>query len=186
MIRVDEEFRDLVPPLSDAERAGLEADIVRDGRATVALTVWGDVLLDGHNRFAICTAHALPFTTQAAPDWIATRDDAKLWILQTSLNRRNLDALTRIDLVRRMEPLLAARAKAKQAAQGECGAEGGRGRAKETLGKNSSQGFLSRAPVRLPHRTHLAPPVSPSHAPQAAAPSAAQDRSASTRQDCVC
>ena len=145
MIRVDEEFRDLVPPLSDAERAGLEADIVRDGRATVALTVWGDVLLDGHNRFAICTAHALPFTTQAAPDWIATRDDAKLWILQTSLNRRNLDALTRIDLVRRMEPLLAARAKAKQAAQGECGAEGGRGRAKETLGKNSSQGF-GRAP----------------------------------------
>lgn len=116
MIRIDEEFRGLVPPLSDAERAGLEADIVRDGRATVALVVWGDVLLDGHNRFAICEAHALPYTTQAAPAWIVTRDDAKLWILQTSLNRRNLDALTRIDLVRQMEPLLAARAKAAQEA----------------------------------------------------------------------
>lgn len=170
MLKIDPEFRALIPPLSPEERSGLEADIVRDGRATVPLIVWRDpdsepiecdvteckycaegygvmpqpehptfemgdgiwvcercehgvaevewpvTLIDGHNRYEICQAHGLPYTTQLAPEWIETIDDAKIWILQTSLNRRNLDNLTRIGLARQLEPLLAAKAKETQEA----------------------------------------------------------------------
>jgi len=106
---VDPEFKSLIPPLSAEERAGLEADIVRDGRATVALVVWGDVLLDGHNRFEICEKHRLPYTTSPAPEWIKDRRDARIWIRTTSLNRRNLPDLVRIGLARGNEPDIAAK-----------------------------------------------------------------------------
>ena len=51
---IDFEFRDLIPPLSAAELEGLEADIVEVGRALVPLMVWNGILVDGHNRHAIC------------------------------------------------------------------------------------------------------------------------------------
>ncbi len=46
------------------------------------------VLLDGHNRYAICQKHGLPFTTRllALPDLEA----AKRWMLAHQLGRRNL------------------------------------------------------------------------------------------------
>ncbi len=48
------------------------------------------VLLDGHNRYAICQKHGLPFTTRllALPDLGA----AKRWMLAHQLGRRNLTA----------------------------------------------------------------------------------------------
>jgi hypothetical protein len=101
-IKIDPEFCALIPALSAGERAGLEADIVRDGRATVPLVVWGDVLLDGHNRFDICAKHGLAYATQPAPEWIKDRLDARIWIGRTQLCRRNLDAITRVEVADRL------------------------------------------------------------------------------------
>jgi N6-adenosine-specific RNA methylase IME4 len=142
MVRIDSEFKSLIPPLSDEERSGLEADIVRDGRATVPLVVWGGLLLDGHNRYEICQKHTLSYDTIKAPDWIKSRSDAKIWILQTSLNRRNLPTLTRIDLARQLEPLLAEQARERQAATRAKPGQGADLRdGKFTVPKNSSEPY---------------------------------------------
>jgi hypothetical protein len=54
-VRIDLEFAALIPPLSGAERAGLEAGLRRDG-SLAPLLVWGEkgILLDGHHRLDIC------------------------------------------------------------------------------------------------------------------------------------
>jgi len=41
-IRIDREFRALIPPLTPGERAQLEENIVAAGRATDPLALWGD------------------------------------------------------------------------------------------------------------------------------------------------
>lgn len=98
VVKVDSEFRKLIPALSAEEYAGLEADIVRDGRATVPIMVWGNVLLDGHNRLAICKKHKLPQPKVEQVKGIKDRLDARIWIGRTQLGRRNLDVLTRVQV----------------------------------------------------------------------------------------
>jgi hypothetical protein len=72
------------------------------------------VLLDGHTRYAICQAHDLPFTIIEAPAWVKTREDAMIWIIQHQFGRRNLESYQRAELALKLEPLIAAKAKAHQ------------------------------------------------------------------------
>lgn len=110
-IVIDPEFRALIPPPTPEERQQLEANLLKDG-CRDALVTWHGILLDGHTRHEICTAHKIPFGTieQACAD----RDAAKLWILQHQLGRRNLNDFQKAELVIQLEPLLAAQAKARQ------------------------------------------------------------------------
>ena len=57
---IDEEFAGLIPPLTEEEYGCLEASILDEG-CRDALVLWGDVLVDGHNRYRICEAHGLPY-----------------------------------------------------------------------------------------------------------------------------
>ena len=97
-IVIDSEFKALIPPLSDAELEGLESDIVEAGRALVPLMLWNKILVDGHNRYAICTEHDLPYEVMEVghPEW--TRTDARIWIRRNQLHRRNIDGLTRCEI----------------------------------------------------------------------------------------
>lgn len=97
-ICIDKEFASLIPPLTDEERQQLEANIVEHGGARDPLTVWGNnnqlTLLDGHNRFEICTRLKLPYTVHKVT--FPNRDEASDWIDRNQLGRRNLhpDAFT--------------------------------------------------------------------------------------------
>jgi len=84
---VDAEFKALIPPLSTEEYDQLEANILAEG-CRDALVVWNSLLLDGHNRFAICQKHDLPFATTALE--FADRQSAFNWIINNQLGRRNL------------------------------------------------------------------------------------------------
>jgi hypothetical protein len=88
--KIDPEFRDMIPPLSDAEREALEASILAARGATTPLDVWEEtgLLLDGHNRFEICTRLGLPYMTRlvSLPD----RATALTWIFENQIARRNL------------------------------------------------------------------------------------------------
>lgn len=86
-MQIDREFQTLLAPLSDEEFAGLEQDILQDG-CRVPLDVWRGILIDGHNRHAICTKHGLPYRT-AERDF-EDREAVKTWIIRNQLNRRNL------------------------------------------------------------------------------------------------
>ena len=109
---IDKEFADLIPPLTEEEYRGLEASIVAEG-CRDALIAWKDTLVDGHNRFKICTEHGIAF--QVLQKDFADRDAVKLWMLGNQLGRRNLNDFQRIEMVRKCEDAVKARAKERQA-----------------------------------------------------------------------
>jgi hypothetical protein len=89
------------------------------------LIVWNDTLIDGHNRHKICTARNIPFST--AYKEFLDRDDAKLWIIDNQLGRRNLTPFVRTELHLKKKAILAAEAHRKIV---ETGKQTGRGNKK--------------------------------------------------------
>jgi N6-adenosine-specific RNA methylase IME4 len=65
----------------------LESNILRDG-CHEPLSVWQGLLLDGHNRLKICQKHSKHFSVNEV--LLDNRQDAKLWISDRQLGRRNL------------------------------------------------------------------------------------------------
>ena len=86
-IQIDSEFQALIPPLSAEERAQLEANIVADG-CRDPLVVWGDTLIDGHNRYEICTRLGLPFEVVSRE--FDGREAVMDWMDANQLGRRNI------------------------------------------------------------------------------------------------
>jgi len=89
ILHADGEFERLIPPLSRAERALLEESLKKEG-CRDPLVVWAghNIILDGHNRWAICNLHDIPFRTVdlELPD----REAARNWLIQRQFSRRNL------------------------------------------------------------------------------------------------
>lgn len=110
-LQIDNEFRALIPPLTAEEYAGLEADIVANG-CRMPLDVWGDIIVDGHNRYEICTKHDLPF--KANDIAFADRREARIWIRQNQLNRRNISPYQRSVIVLSLEGEFKAEARERQ------------------------------------------------------------------------
>ena len=63
-LRIDEKFKQLIPPLTSIERTQLEENIAKDG-CREPLCVWENVIVDGHNRYEICTRLQIPFFVQS-------------------------------------------------------------------------------------------------------------------------
>jgi len=93
-IIVDADFASLIWPLSADERQQLEENIAEHGGARDPLVVWASkgklTLLDGHNRYEICTRLGLPFDIHELR--FKSRDEAEDWIDRNQLGRRNLDS----------------------------------------------------------------------------------------------
>jgi len=110
---IDKEFAALIPPLSAEERQQLEENIIEHGGARDPLVVWASkgtlTLLDGHNRYEICTRLGLPFDVYEMQ--FKSRDEAADWIDKNQLGRRNLTADS-------FNYLLGRRAKRAMAGQG--------------------------------------------------------------------
>jgi len=111
-ITIDEEFKALIPPLSDEERELLEGSIVSDG-CRDPLVLWDGVLIDGHHRHEICTRLGIEFNAVDMAN-LETRNDARLWIIRNQLGRRNLSNYQRAELVLKLKPAIAEKAKEKQ------------------------------------------------------------------------
>lgn len=111
-LSVDPEFRDLIPPLNEEELKLLEESLVADGCES-PLIVWNGAIIDGHNRYAICRKHDIPFSIQEKH--FDSREEVMLWMLRNQLGRRNLNSYQRSELALRTEPLLREAAKKKQA-----------------------------------------------------------------------
>lgn len=111
-MHIDKEFQSLIPPLTAEEYAGLEESILSEG-CRDALVVWGDTLIDGHNRYEICTKHGIPFDTVEMdfPD----RDAVMLWMMKNQLARRNLNTIQYIDIVSKCAESIQKKARERQA-----------------------------------------------------------------------
>jgi len=87
---IDEEFGHLLPALGKETYRRLEEDIIENGCVT-PLVVWNGILIDGYNRYRICKEHDIPFTTVCKD--FRTRQDARKWIIDNQVSRRNLTSL---------------------------------------------------------------------------------------------
>jgi hypothetical protein len=112
---IDEEFKNLIPPLSDVERKGLEDSILKEGCRDAIIT-WRGVIVDGHNRYSICTKHNIPFKTLEKD--FKSRDEAILYMIDNQKSRRNLTDYARGMLESKAMEILSKQAKANQAAAG--------------------------------------------------------------------
>ena len=88
-LKIDPEFQSQIPPLTDDEFKQLEENILKEGKLLSPLIVWGNTLVDGHNRYAILQKHPeIYFSTM--PLHFANREEALAWICKNQLGRRNL------------------------------------------------------------------------------------------------
>ena len=88
-LRIDPDFESRIPPLTEDEFIQLEENILADGVIISPIIVWGDVIIDGHNRFRIAQKHPhIEFTTCERKFY--DRHEALAWICKNQLGRRNL------------------------------------------------------------------------------------------------
>ena len=84
---IDPEFKSLLWLLAPESLAQLEANILADG-CRDALVTWRGILIDGHNRFAICSKHGLEFQTVERE--FSDRQAVIQWMDKNQMGRRNL------------------------------------------------------------------------------------------------
>ena len=92
-LQVDEQFKNLLPPLSKEEFSKLEELIVKEG-CTESIKIWKDndtditYIIDGHNRNAICTKHNIQFKVEYKE--FSSKYEVIDWIINFQFGRRNL------------------------------------------------------------------------------------------------
>jgi len=106
-IIVKEELKAYIDPLTPDEHDALERSILAEG-CRDALVLWGDVLVDGHNRYGICRKHNLPFQTVQHPHF-KSMEDVHLWMIDQHLGRRSVSDFQRGVLALRKREILAER-----------------------------------------------------------------------------
>ena len=88
-LKIDPEFQNQIPPLTDDEYKQLEENILKEGKLLSPLIVWNNTLVDGHNRYAILQKHPeICFSTM--PLRFESREEVLAWICKNQLGRRNL------------------------------------------------------------------------------------------------
>ena len=88
-LKIDPEFQSQIPPLTDDEFKQLEENILKEGKLISPLIVWNNILVDGHNRYAILQKHPeIYFSTMPLP--FESREEVLAWICKNQLGRRNL------------------------------------------------------------------------------------------------
>ncbi len=95
-LKIEPKFKNLIRPLSIQEYQQLEFNIKREG-CREPIIAWRDTIIDGHNRYEICTRLGIPF--QVKDIQFDSDEDAIAWICSNQLGRRNISEETRKYLI---------------------------------------------------------------------------------------
>jgi hypothetical protein len=144
-IHINDELRTYIDPLTTEEYEALERSLLAEG-CRDALVLWGDVLVDGHNRYALCTKHGIEFKTIQNPSF-KSMDDVRLWMIENHLGRRSVSDFQRGVLALRKKAILQERLELLQAQQQAAVQEGA-----ESPASNTS----TVAEIVIPNRQALA------------------------------
>ncbi|SFN03447.1 plasmid replication/partition related protein [Variovorax sp. OV329] len=104
---VNQELKAYIDPLTSEEFEALERSLLAEG-CRDALVLWGDVLVDGHNRYEICRKHGLPFETVQNTRF-QSMEDVHLWMIDQHLGRRSISDFQRGVLALRKREIVASR-----------------------------------------------------------------------------
>ncbi len=106
-ITINEELRAYIDPLTEDEYVALERSLLAEG-CRDALVLWGDVLVDGHNRYAICQKHGIAFNTVQNARF-QSLEDVHLWMIDNQLGRRSVSDFQRGLMALRKKEIMALR-----------------------------------------------------------------------------
>lgn len=100
LLKIDEEFESIIPPLDEEEFKHLKANILRDGEIYHPIIVWNGIIVDGHHRYKILKEYSeLKYRVEEKA--FANRYEAISWICLNQLGRRNLSVVQKIALMGR-------------------------------------------------------------------------------------
>lgn len=103
-LKIDDELRDLLPPLSKDEKDRLEQNMIKDGYLGEPIYIWNGYIVDGHNRYEICKKHNIEFTVE---DPFEGKGFEKVnimeWMIHRQFGKRNLEPFQRLIAVEKYE-----------------------------------------------------------------------------------
>ena len=143
-MKINEEFKKLIPALSVEEFNQLEQNCLAEGIREKIIT-WNGFIIDGHNRFEIATKHKLKFETESKE--FESENDVREWMINNQFGRRNLSNYQRSVLALELESVFSARAKEKQ----------------KDAGKNKVVQISEQAPMERKAITQIAKVANVSH-----------------------
>lgn len=114
--RIDPELNEVLPKLSDADYKALEQSLLTDGFKGAPIMVWGDIIVDGHNRYEICNKHNIPYEVKSIE--FASKEEAIIWMVRQQLGRRSLTPLQRIQIVEKYRPFYKKKAEKNKSLNG--------------------------------------------------------------------
>lgn len=115
-LKIKPEFKELIQALSKEEFRQLEESIKNEG-CRDAIVLWGDIIVDGHNRYEICKKHDIEFGVKQK--YFADEDAARIWIIENQLGRRNVNDYQKGVLVLTLKPMYEARARENLSKHGD-------------------------------------------------------------------
>lgn len=101
-IVINPKFSNLIPALNPDEYQSLESSIINDG-CRDAIVLWNSIIVDGHHRYEICTKYNIDFNTIQKD--FKNEDDAKEWVINNQLARRNVSNYDRSRLALKLEEI---------------------------------------------------------------------------------
>jgi N6-adenosine-specific RNA methylase IME4 len=111
MIKINEDFKRLIPALTQEEYKQLEDNILKEGIREKIIT-WDGYIIDGHNRYEISQKWGLDCQSESMH--FKDEDEVKEWMILNQFGRRNLSNYQRSVLALELEGLFREKAKEKQ------------------------------------------------------------------------
>ncbi len=102
-MKIDNEFKNLIPPLEKDEYTQLKSSIKEEG-VRDPLIIWKGILIDGHNRKEIADELKIKYNTQEKK--FKDRNEVVIWIINNQLGRRNISLYDRTRLALMKEDIL--------------------------------------------------------------------------------
>ena len=97
MVKVNEEFKNLIPELSENEYHDLEDSVIMNGMYETVKT-WNDYIIDGHNRYNIAVINGCEHILRFEALNFDNETEVKIWIVNNQLGRRNINDYVRVTL----------------------------------------------------------------------------------------
>jgi len=108
-LKINKEFQNLLPRLSDDEFYELEQCVLNEGIREPVL-VWNGIIIDGHHRYEIAQKHNIDF--KIIEKEFTNESDVKIWIFKNQMARRNVSDFVKAEMALAVAYIYAARAKA--------------------------------------------------------------------------
>ena len=111
MIKINEDFKRLIPALTKEEYKQLEDNILKEGIREKIIT-WNGYIIDGHNRYEIAQKWGLDCQSESMH--FKDEDEVKEWMILNQFGRRNLSNYQRSVLALELEDVFSKKAKEKE------------------------------------------------------------------------